>query len=402
MKDKPKLNKSWIDPRALAIVENLQVKNYPTFLVGGCVRDLLLGLTPKDFDIGTMARPNEVKKCVPRTYIIGKRFRLVLAKRGDDFFEIATFRRVIPENEKNETFPDEDNAYGNAEEDALRRDFTINGLFYDPFNEQLIDHCRGTEDLQERVIRMIGDPDVRLLEDPIRILRALRLAHKINFAIDPELRASIQKNAHTLKDAVLPRKREELLKFLRLADPSKAFIEAFDLGVLKIISPTLNKLFLDLQTRSAFLIKLKEIHECGVIKEDPTYLFACLVNAYVRAVIYTDPQKKITMKQLEAREDLKQFMRFELGMFNLEQEQTLKALRMQQNLFAVNEFKSADVKRRMSLLKNSSFPLALVFARMDNELYDKDWLYWMSEYEKALPKLILDESQRKRRPYRKK
>ncbi|MCB0414980.1 MAG: poly(A) polymerase, partial [Bdellovibrionales bacterium] len=226
---KPKLHFEFIENDALEIIKKLQQRDYVTYLVGGCVRDLLLGILPKDFDIATMALPSEVKKCVPQSYIIGKRFRLVLAKRKNTLYEIATFRKNSPSGEEEPSTeehenPDElaeistgkiigDNFFGSPEEDAFRRDFTINSLFYDPYDDQLHDFCNGLEDLNQRVIKMIGDPYVRLEEDPIRIMRGIRLAHKIEFDLEPKLREAMTKTAHTLKTAALPRKREEFIKW---------------------------------------------------------------------------------------------------------------------------------------------------------------------------------------------
>src|ERR1700722_9571945 len=184
--DKPQLHQDWIDPHAYGIVKALQRAGYTTYLVGGCVRDLLLNVAPKDFDIATSALPEEVRKVIYRSYVIGKRFRLVLVRREEQQFEVATFRREVRPDEMGEETPASfgDNVFGTPEEDAQRRDFTINGLFYDPVANQLIDFAEGLPDLENFVVRMIGDPAKRLLEDPIRIMRALRLKHMIGFVLD--------------------------------------------------------------------------------------------------------------------------------------------------------------------------------------------------------------------------
>ena len=236
----PHLHQDWIDPHAFGIVKALQKAGHQTYLVGGCVRDLLLNLHPKDFDIATMAHPPQVRRLIYNSYVIGKRFRLVLVKREDLQFEVATFRREVNPEEFPEGAPPGDNVFGSPDEDAKRRDFTINGLFYDPVAAKLIDYVNGMTDIQSRVLRMIGDPEVRLREDPIRILRALRFSHKIGFSISPELRDAIQRHANSLELSVLPRKREEILKILRLKNPDLVFLEAFDLGVLKFVLPTLH------------------------------------------------------------------------------------------------------------------------------------------------------------------
>lgn len=191
---KPFLSPEWIDPQALEIVRRLQGRGHTAFLVGGCIRDLLCGVVPKDYDIGTTAEPNQVRRIVPGSYVIGRRFRLVLVKRGDHQFEVATFRREsAPEDTaEGEEAPVGDNLFGTPEEDARRRDFTANSLFYDPIKAELIDFCGGKQDIDQRILKMIGDPKVRITEDPIRTLRALRFAHKLHFRLDSDLRAAIQ------------------------------------------------------------------------------------------------------------------------------------------------------------------------------------------------------------------
>src|ERR1035437_4250249 len=140
---KPHLHQDWVDPHAVGIIRALQKKGFITYLVGGCVRDLLIGIHPKDFDIATTAKPDEVKRTIHRAYVIGKRFRLVLVRRDELQFEVATFRHELREDESRIDLPAGDNIFGTAEEDAQRRDFTINGLFYDPIGDQLIDFAEG-------------------------------------------------------------------------------------------------------------------------------------------------------------------------------------------------------------------------------------------------------------------
>jgi len=184
---KPQLHEDWIDPYALRIVRNLQDSGFETYLVGGCVRDLLVGIHPKDFDIATSAHPNQVRKKVPNAYVIGRRFKLVLVKRGDQQFEVATFRRNVSPEELAAT-PEEDtiegdNYFGTVEEDAKRRDFTANAVFYDPGQDKLIDFCGGIQDLNDRVLRMIGHPKERFVEEPIRIPRSIPPSHKLHFPL---------------------------------------------------------------------------------------------------------------------------------------------------------------------------------------------------------------------------
>src|SRR5258708_7508337 len=189
-----------IDPDALKVLYRLHEHNFTAYLVGGSVRDLLLGRRPKDFDIGTSAHPQQVKKLFRNCWIIGRRFRLAHVKFGTKVIEVATFRRQVAPGEEivqngvpapNPATPEgqhlihHDNTFGTPEEDAFRRDFTLNALFYDIATFSVIDYVGGLDDLRARVVRAIGDPDVRLREDPVRMLRAVALAARLDFAIDP-------------------------------------------------------------------------------------------------------------------------------------------------------------------------------------------------------------------------
>ena len=234
-----KLNNSQIDPQALRLVRKLQKHNHTAYFVGGCVRDLLLGLTPKDFDIATSATPRQVNRIIRPSHIIGRRFKLVLFRHFGKQYEISTFRRQSPE-EENGGLITNDNTFGTAKEDAKRRDFTINALFYDPIKYELIDHCQGLIDMEQRKIRMIGVPTVRIQEDPLRMLRALRFAYKTNFLIEESLREAIKQMASQLRLTVLPRRREEFLKFLRLETATHLLWECHDLNLLKHLNPELD------------------------------------------------------------------------------------------------------------------------------------------------------------------
>jgi len=344
------------------------------------VRDLLLGIHPKDFDIATSAKPEEVRKIIYRAYLIGRRFRLVLVRRDDTQFEVATFRRMLSDEELESEDIEGDNMFGTPEEDACRRDFTINGMFYDPIAGELIDFGTGKSDLDQRLVRMIGEPNERLKEDPIRILRALRLKHMIGFSLEEDLRKAIQNQAETLLTSVLPRRREELLKFLRLPDPSQPFIEAYDLGVLQFISPTLAT-YLERHTEQADqfydLLKLGS----GGFKE-PAELFAFLVHAFYRAFVQPDPNH-IRSKDILEHEDLCLWMREELGMFKSEMALAAKALHFEGILDRIEDFDRKGERRQMAQLSHEAFPLALFFGERDFKLDSGGAAYWREKFEWA-------------------
>ncbi len=398
-RQKPNLTRDWIDPFAVNIVQRLQRKGYETYLVGGCVRDLLAGQRPKDYDIVTMARPEQVRDEIDRAYIIGKRFRLVLVKRGQDQFEVATFRREpSPENDLNEDgLQISDNVFGTPEEDARRRDFTVNSFFYDPVKDELIDYCEGMKDIEDRVIRVIGDPKTRLTEDPIRILRALRLAHKLDFSIEPSLRQAMMEKAPLLTMSALPRRREEMLKILKLQDPSVTLHECHDLGILQHAFPGLDHLYTQksgIDDFDAYLSRIKSEVPAGI--GEPVYLFGIFLLAYVRATIHADPHQPIQISEADESR-LAEFMKKELGIFNLEESIILRALELQPELTQVEDYKKRGARRKRGFLLNESMPLALLFAEVDHVISPSDLHFWKMEYATVAHELVTDERPRRRR-----
>ena len=203
------ISRDMISPQALKVLYGLKDAGYDSFLVGGCVRDLLLGREPKDFDVVTNASPEEVRKLFRNSRLIGRRFRLVHVGFGREIIEVATYR-AMP-NESIDDLDDRtmksdagrilrDNVYGSREEDALRRDFTINSLYYNIADFSVIDYAGGVNDLRDGAIRMIGDPAIRYREDPVRMLRAVRFAAKLGLKIVDDTARPIVELAPLLKD----------------------------------------------------------------------------------------------------------------------------------------------------------------------------------------------------------
>ena len=203
--DEP-IAKSSIDPAAIEVVAELREHGFEAYLVGGCVRDLLLGLVPKDFDVATNATPEEVRGVFRRSRMIGRRFRIVHVRVGRALFEVSTYRKYIDEDdiEDDATITSDegvilrDNNYGNLEDDTFRRDFTVNAMYYNPLDGTLLDKAGGQEDLAAKCLRLIGEPRLRLREDPVRILRAVRFAAKLDFHIDEAVQEAIAPTAELL------------------------------------------------------------------------------------------------------------------------------------------------------------------------------------------------------------
>lgn len=231
-----------LDPDAVKVVRRLVRYDHLAYLVGGCVRDLLLGHRPKDFDVATSARPPELRRLFRNCRIIGRRFRLAhMIFREGKIIEVATFRREPPPpGEGCSLMLTRDNVFGEPHEDACRRDFTINGLFYDVSRDQVIDYVGGLEDIERRLVRTIGDPDIRLQEDPVRLLRAIKFAARLEIGIAPELYAAALRQRKLLERAAPPRVFEEILRFLRGGAARRSLWLAWEMGVLAEILPELD------------------------------------------------------------------------------------------------------------------------------------------------------------------
>lgn len=368
---KPHLHASWIDGRAKDIVRRLQSKGFTTYLVGGCVRDLLVGVHPKDFDIATSALPNDVRKLIQGAYVIGKRFRLVLVRRGVDQFEVATFRRAgrAEDFENQDEAPIGDNFFGTPEEDALRRDFTVNALFFDPVSGELIDYADAKKDIEASTLRMIGDPKTRILEDSIRSLRAVRLSHKIKFQIEPSLRQAIQENAEALQGSAQPRRREEYLKILKLENPSQVFFEMWDLGLIHVCLPSLVPVLESSERSELFFHYLEGRHLLTADSPRPTDIFLPLVLGFQRAT-----------EGLENADELRdRFFRTELSISRAEGSEIESSVELRERLQNIEGFKKRGTRRRKAFLSHPGLDLALRIAEFERELSPQDLWFWKSK-----------------------
>lgn len=208
------IRRDMISSAALRVCDGLQQQGYKAFVVGGAVRDLIAGITPKDFDVATNATPEQVVSVFRRARIIGRRFRIVHVMFGRDMIEVSTFRAM------NDAETDEhgrilrDNVWGSQAEDAARRDFTVNALYYDPSSETVVDYHHGVADLKKKTMSMIGKPELRYREDPVRMLRAVRLSSKLGLTIDKQTRTPISEMADLLNNVPAARLFDEMLKLL--------------------------------------------------------------------------------------------------------------------------------------------------------------------------------------------
>lgn len=278
------ISRKQIDPKALDVLYGLKRAGYDAYLVGGGVRDLLLGLEPKDFDVVTNARPEEVKKVFGRKCrIIGRRFRLAHVYFGREFIEVATFRSDEGEGRRK---TDEkgrilfDNVYGTIEEDVWRRDFTVNALYYDIKDFSIVDYVGGIADLRKGILRLIGEPQVRYREDPVRLIRAVRFAVKLGFQIAPKTEAPIEAMGPLLLEVSATRMFEEVLKLFHHRQAVEVFEKLRHYNLFRFLFPQVDALLdEDELTRGLVLAGLKSTE--ARLQEgkgvNPAFLFAFML-----------------------------------------------------------------------------------------------------------------------------
>jgi poly(A) polymerase len=262
-------DKKLIDKDAQKVVKTLNKAGYETYLVGGCIRDLLLGHKPKDFDIATSATPEQVHKTFKRSRLIGRRFRLVhIMFPSRKYIEVATFRSGKVKTTSNGVIV-RDNLYGTLKEDAFRRDFSVNGLYYDIQKSQVIDYVEGLEALKNSEIRMIGKPVERFKEDPVRMIRAIRFKVKLGATIDPKISKSISNQAYLLANIPAARLYDECIKLFHSENAYEVFEQLKKYGLLNYLFP---------QTKETLFIKITLLNTSNRIKigkpVTPAFLFA--------------------------------------------------------------------------------------------------------------------------------
>jgi poly(A) polymerase len=306
------INPEWVDERALNVVRTLHGRGFEAYIVGGAVRDLLLGLKPKDFDVATDATPEQVKSAFRRAFIIGRRFRIVHVVFGrgreHEVIEVSTFRAHLNSADAEQVSGNErtskqalagmshavdasgrvlrDNVWGPQDEDAARRDFTLNAMYYDPETGDVIDYHGGIADAKKRVIRMIGDPAVRYREDPVRIIRAIRFAAKLSalgFKMESKTAAPLKKMISLLRDVPQSRLFDEMLKLLQTGHALASIEQLQKLGLAKGIYPLLDLMVErsnDKLLHSALMDTDRRVGEGKPVA--PSFLLACALWPDVR------------------------------------------------------------------------------------------------------------------------
>ena len=270
-----------IDSHAKEIIHSLKDSGFKAYLVGGCIRDLVLNKDPKDFDVVTEATPEQIKRAIPRSRIIGRRFKLVHVRKGRKLTEVSTFRSKGGKrtSKTNKGIVLRDNFYGTIKEDAFRRDFTINSLYLDIDDMKIIDYTGGFNDLNNKELKSIGDSKLRFREDPIRVIRAVRFLNNLNLKIKKPLKKDLLNFAHMLQEIPPARKYEEILKLFLTGNAKKNFILLLELHILKFLLPITAKQCSNEKNYIFFLTALSNSDDR--VKKDlpltPAFLFSVLL-----------------------------------------------------------------------------------------------------------------------------
>ncbi|HWS40180.1 MAG TPA: polynucleotide adenylyltransferase PcnB [Arenimonas sp.] len=342
-----------ISPNALRVLYRLQDAGFDAYIVGGAVRDLLLGGHPKDFDVATNATPEQVKAQFRNCRLIGRRFRLAHVMYGSEIIEVATFRAAGDDSQGDRQTHEEghlirDNIYGTLEEDAVRRDFTANALYYTVKDFSVRDFLGGYADVHDKILKLIGDPETRYREDPVRMLRAVRLAAKLDFKIDEASSKPIPELAGLLESASSARLFDETLKIFLAGSAEKSLLLLEQHGLLEVMFPDTSKALQTNRSGALRAMLLKAMRNTDErIKTDksvaPGFLFACLLwPAYCRelavlqnsgcdlSVAQQRASDRVTMRQIER---IAVPRRFSMPMHEIWQLQTRFAQRQRKRVF---------------------------------------------------------------------
>src|SRR3954447_20223123 len=280
-REKHGLARDALSPSAAKVCTVLREAGFTAYVVGGAVRDLLLGIEPKDFDVATDARPEQIKPLFRRALIIGRRFRLVHVMLGSETVEVSTFRAADPDTAEKDEHGRvlRDNVFGTQAEDARRRDFTVNALYYDPATEEVVDFHGGLRDLKKRVLRVIGDPQTRYREDPIRMLRAVRLAAKLGLALESATRAPIRELGPLMERVPPARLFDEMLKLLLSGHASACPRQLREVGLHEGLLPLLDVILEQPLGERFVTLALAQTDERVLAERpvSPAFLFAALL-----------------------------------------------------------------------------------------------------------------------------
>ena len=400
------VTKNKIDGDTLKVISRLHQFGYKAYVVGGCIRDILMNLQPKDFDVVTNARPHEIKRIFTNSRVIGRRFKIVhVFFHGNKNIEVST-ARSLPSNrflirKTSDLYLKTDNQYGTFKEDAARRDFTVNALFFDVRNETIIDYTGGFDNIKDKLIKAIGDPDVSLPEDPVRMLRAVKFASLLTFELDPVLLKSIRKNKKYIRKASIFRLHEEYNKIFRTSQSSKIFSLLAETGLFEAMFPKISKVIQTLNSnwstnfgtiligqRLAIADKMILEHE----DVNTTVYYAIFLADYIE---YLSTRDKIDFTNIKPNDKsiekkMKEYILSadkELGLTNKEVEHLVKIFIVQNNFSKEVNDKMQwvnDFKQQKFFLEAFIFYKINARSKQDNDAIQKA-LFWEIGLRKKLP-----------------
>lgn len=379
-RDKHGINKRLVSRHAIKVCEVLQENGYDAYIVGGAVRDLILGLEPKDFDVATNATPTQIKPLFRRARIIGRRFQLVHIVFGREIIETSTFRAPCTGEQQTDSHGRilRDNVFGTQKQDAERRDFTINALYYDPLKQEIIDFHNGVADLKNHVIRMIGDPEQRYREDPVRMLRALRFQAKLQARIDPATNEPINRLSGLIAHVPAARLFDETLKLLTCGHAMACIQELRKSGLMKSLIPLIDRVFAEEGGKDFVEIALSRtdarIRSGKTVS--PSFLFAALLWRLVQkrwADLITDGVSR-NEALMQAADSVINEQRHHLAIQKRHQSD------MRDIWFMQARFERATVKSIWRMLEHPRFRAAVDFLQLRAESREIDSVlaqWWM-------------------------
>lgn len=362
------ISRKKISENALKVLYRLHKSGFQAFLVGGGVRDLLLGLNPKDFDVATNAHPEEIRELFRNSRLIGRRFRLAHIRFGRDIIEVATFRATSNSDEDDSQHSESgrilrDNVYGEIDDDIWRRDFTVNALYYNIADFSVWDFTGGMDDVRSRTLRLIDDPWVRYREDPVRMLRAARFAAKLGFSLAPETEAPVHELGHLLRDVPAARLFDETLKLFQSGHASKSFDELVRYDLLQYLFPAAGSLLAeDADGQVADFIRQGLANTDSRIADEqsvtPMFLYAVFLWPAIRRLA----------ERLAADENMREFEAMQEAMFRVIAEQTARtalpkrfSIPMREMLALQRRFSTRRGVRAAGLLEHRRFRAAYDF-----------------------------------------
>jgi poly(A) polymerase len=401
------ISRSKVSENALKVLYRLKKSGFKAFLVGGGVRDLLLGLEPKDFDIATDAHPEEVRELFRNSRLIGRRFRLAHVRFGRDVIEVATFRASgESEGEADDREHTDsgrilrDNVYGSIDEDIWRRDFTVNALYYNIEDFSVWDYTGGMDDIRSRTLRLIDDPWTRYREDPVRMLRAVRFAAKLGFEIAPDTAAPIRDLGFHLADVPAARLFDEILKLFQSGHAERSFDLLLEFGLFQYLFPATGSALEQADSEADLkLVRRGLANTDARIAEDkpvtPMFLFAVLLWPAIRRV----------MQMLQEREGQSEFDAMQEALNRITAEQTARiaiprrfSVPMREILVLQRRFHDRRGARAARLLEHKRFRAAYDFLVLRGECgeVDSEVVQWWTEIQEQSPEVRSDSTGAKR------